>query len=359
MPDDNIVQSQQPTGPNVDSTLNLPDFGTSAPPISQAQPQQQAPRMGTRPNFMNLLDALTGKGTVGQPSGPSVNGQPARPVSRLDAFESFLGNFLQSMSAGMSVHPGPGANMRAAAAGIQAPYQRDVQQFELQQRTQAQQAAIQSEQARTAQTEQQTRMLGQSVPLTLPNGQQIYIPASQVGQYLGQYYKGAGAAQINAQSRMSVEQMKAQLMTGQVSKIVPAKDAQGNMVMRALNKYGQPIGDIDGALPPAAYLPKTSSTVEYKQMDDGTIVALPKSTTSEPNIPGVTPKAGGAGGGGTRVQNGVVTLNGQPVVGKGATTSPTRTMGCVKSYRNRRPMTNAMGICTRPQRQRRTAPRTL
>lgn len=31
MPDDNIVQSQQPTGPNVDSTLNLPDFGTSAP----------------------------------------------------------------------------------------------------------------------------------------------------------------------------------------------------------------------------------------------------------------------------------------------------------------------------------------
>ena len=95
------------------------------------------------------------------------------------------------------------------------------------------------------------------------------------------------------------------------------------MVMQAINKYGKPIGVIDGAIPPTSYLPKTTSTVEYKQMDDGSIVALPKITVTRPGTGGAAPKGGGGGG---QASSPVTDAQGNPLIGKGAVTGTTRTM---------------------------------
>ena len=264
--------------------------------------QNQVPRPGL-PNVMNLVNAIRG-----------TNG------SRTQNLENFIGNFITAFSSGMS-QTGRGANARGFAAAIGAPYQLALQRYQLGQQQQLQQAQTQEAQAKTGLEQQQTKLLGTNVPITLPNGQQIFVPANQAGQVL----RGLPAAQVSGQAKITAEQIKLMAATGQISKLVPSTDAQGNFVMRALNKFGQPIGDIDGALPPASYLPKTSSTVEYKQMDDGSIVALPKSTTTAPKLPtqgGAIPKAKGGGSAPRTVTN----AQGQPLIGKGAITGTTRTM---------------------------------
>ena len=147
----------------------------------QQAAQQQPPQPGVRPNFLNLLDSLTGKGIVGKSPSPL-----SRPVSRMDAFEGFLANFLQSMSAGMQVHPGPGANLRAAGAAMQAPYQQAVNEWELRQQA----SNLESErQFRQAQGES----LRPSIPMTGPNGETVMIPPAHVGQVMLAGYRFAGA----------------------------------------------------------------------------------------------------------------------------------------------------------------------
>lgn len=278
---------------------------------AQAQQAQQPPRMGGKPLLLDYIQQMIH---------PQAASPLSRPESRGDMTLNFMGQFLANLAQGLAAAGhGPGANLRGAAGAIQAPYQRELQQYQLGQQQQAQQAAVGAEQARTQQTEAQTRLLGQSIPLTLPNGQQIYIPANQIGQYL----KGGAAAQIGAQAKMSVEQMKAALAMGQVSKVMPV-DTPNGKVMRAFNKYGKPLGDIDGAIPPTSYLPKESSTIEYKQLDDGSIVALPKTTITQP----VTGGKGASTRGAVPV-GGPVTVKdaqGNPILGKGAVTSTTRTM---------------------------------
>jgi hypothetical protein len=214
---------------------------------------------------------------------------------------------------------------------MQAPYQRALQGYQLGQQQQLQQAQIQQEQARTqAQLQSYSNQ-----PRYDPQTGQYLGPMTpgQFGQYLQRFRGQAGAevgaqarvqtAQIGAQNKLDVEQLKTHIQSGQVSKIIPAQDAQGNPVMRAYNKQGQPLGDLPGALPPASYLPKSTSTIEYKQMDDGTIQALPKGTTTQAVLPG---KGGAAAPKGGSAPVAVKDAQGQPLIGKGAVTNTTRTM---------------------------------
>lgn len=109
---------------------------------------------------------------------PGAPGQPARPVSRLDAFENFLGNFLNSFSTGMSnAGTGPAANARGFGSAVQAPYQRQMQQYQAGQQQQAQQSQLAAQAAETQKTQAQTAQMGQMV--TLPNGVQMPLSLAQ------------------------------------------------------------------------------------------------------------------------------------------------------------------------------------
>lgn len=129
----------------------------------------------------------------------------ARPVSRLDVFENFLGNFLNSLGQGMANQGhGPGSWGRGFGAAVQAPMVRQQQQQQLEQG----QEQIQGDQTRNALAQQQLAYG--------PAQHQAQIAAltqqprfSPQGQYLGnmndaqyqQYLRGGQAAQVGAQSR--------------------------------------------------------------------------------------------------------------------------------------------------------------
>lgn len=172
-------------------------------------------------------------------------------------------------------------------------------------------------------------------PITDPTtGQVISLPANHAQTFYAGQAAAAGrvqAAQVGAVAKITAAQMQIMATSGQLSRLVPAVDADGNTVMRALNKFGQPIGDIEGAIPPTSYLPKSTTTGEWKQLEDGSYVQLPKTTTTHPVIPGVPAQVGGQGGQGgqgqgARVVGGIATLDGKPILGKGGITVTTKTM---------------------------------
>lgn len=248
----------------------------------------------------------------------------ARPVSRLDTFESFLGNFLNSLGQGMAKQgQGPGSWGRGFGAAVQAPVVRQQQQQQLEQGQQQ----IQGEQTQNALAQQQLAYG--------PAQHQAQIAAltqqprfSPQGQYLGnmndsqyqQYLRGGQAAQVTAGAKMGVAQLNLAAAQGQVSRLVPDKDPQtGQMFYHAVNKFGKDVGQVDvNAIP--SLMQKSSSTVEYKQQEDGSYVALPKTTTSGPVIP--QPKGNPAGKyWATSSPNGihavpVMGTDGQPLMGK-------------------------------------------
>lgn len=117
--------------------------------LQQGQPQAQGPpKMGGAPLLARFMTQMFG-GQQQRGYAPAPAGQPGRPLSRLDAFESFIGEFLDSFSQGLAASGrGPGANLRGLAAGIQAPYQRALQQYGVGQQAQMQQAQIGEAQAR-------------------------------------------------------------------------------------------------------------------------------------------------------------------------------------------------------------------
>jgi hypothetical protein len=212
----------------------------------------------------------------------------ARTVSRAVVFEDFLANMIGAMGAGLSQSGQRGAQGRGFGAAINYPYQ---QQARLQ-ALQAQQAQIEQEQARTQQTEAQTALLSSSIPLTAPNGQTFYVPASVAAQYL----RGGAAAQIGAQGRveaaqigaqakMDVEKMHLQVLQGGISKFVPDLDSSGQPIYRLFNKFGQEVGRTEVKFLPQL-ITKSSSTVEYKDDGNGNILALPKTTTTTPIVGG-------------------------------------------------------------------------
>ena len=271
--DDQAVMPTMQPGP-------MPDLGQASQQtpvldpatVQQAQQQQPVRPPSPRPILFDLFNAM-GIGGQGQTN------QAGRPVSRLDHFENFLGNFVQALGAGFANEGrGPGAAYRGAGAAMQAPYQEAVQRYGMQQQAQAQQAQIQTEQQRTAIAQQQAS----ASPRFDPDSRQFIGQLTDKGfaDYLANKNKGATAAGITAQSRMSVEQMKAMIAQGQVVRVLDGKDESGSLVKIGYNKEGQPVGTMQGALPSSAYMPTTSSTVEYREDVSGMIRALPKVTTS-------------------------------------------------------------------------------
>lgn len=76
------------------------------------------------------------------------------------------------------------------------------------------------EQAKTGLLQTQAKVAGQSIPVTLPNGQQIYIPASQIGQYT----RGLAGAQVGADSRESISQGQNQTKEDIAGKNIASKE---------------------------------------------------------------------------------------------------------------------------------------
>jgi hypothetical protein len=140
-------------------------------------------------------------------------GTPAgqRVPSRAGAFEDFLGRFFQGFSAGMQTPPGPGANMRAAGAAMQAPYKNDVERFQLQQQADENQARIEQQRAQTAQTQVQTQRMQTTSPIVLPNGQTMMVPNDQLKSILGPVIRGGvqeDVANKNIASREKIAAIK-------------------------------------------------------------------------------------------------------------------------------------------------------
>lgn len=204
-----------------------------APPISQQQPQQQPPKFGGRPLLLQYIQALAhgGQGTV-QPG----QAQPQRPVSRGDATLEFLGQFLANMSQGLAAAGhGPGANARGFAGAVQAPYQRDLQSYQLQQQQQQQQSQIQSQQAEAELKRAQAQSYGQTVmtpygPMNQKLAEKVFPAAitAQARTTSAEITGGARveAAQINQGQLMDVPKdlqarfhTPAQLPLNQLSKL--------------------------------------------------------------------------------------------------------------------------------------------
>lgn len=193
--------------PSVQNDPSLAATGTSAlglgGPLTTPQSPQDQLRAINRPQLPALIQML---GQMRNPTAQVQAGQMPQAPSRLDSFESFLGNFLTSLASGMAASGhGPGANMRGAGAAMLAPREQNIQNFQMQQEAAKNQSQIEQQQA-------QTQSLIPSVPMTDPvSGKQVLIPPAHVGTALAGGYRMASAqiaAGQRAQTATTVEGMK-------------------------------------------------------------------------------------------------------------------------------------------------------
>lgn len=116
-------------------------LGGGTSPQGSSSPQQSA----MMPNVGQLISQLI------KPTAqvrPGDTGDTLTRPSRLDAFEQFLGTFLQSFSAGMSQSgQGPAANARGFGAAMMAPRNLAIQNQQLGQQAAQSGAAVQNQQA--------------------------------------------------------------------------------------------------------------------------------------------------------------------------------------------------------------------
>lgn len=164
-----LAQSQAP--PPIPDGNNLPATSNAAPPspMALAMARQQAgqqppPQTSNQPPRPQLILEQLIRGLAKPPQTPPDAMGVSRPVSRLDTFESFLGNFVNALGHGLAASGhGPGAFGRGFGAAVTAPYEQAQQQFQQSQAAQANQAEIQQKQAQSQLTQAQTGMYGQTV----------------------------------------------------------------------------------------------------------------------------------------------------------------------------------------------------
>jgi hypothetical protein len=184
-------------------------------------------------------------------------------------------------------------------AGYTLPFLRAQQQQQVQKgglENQLTAADIGQKRAQTELTERQAGLIGQSVPITLPNGQQIFVPANQAGGLLGNIYKGSAAAQTNAQSRLTSDQFKARLQQGEIAFVRPGSDPQtGQFGMLGYNKQGDFIGHLPGAIDPAT-LPTTNTSQQWLETSPGVWSLVDKTSTTQKGVPSAQPQGGNAPG---------------------------------------------------------------
>src|SRR5215469_10784380 len=245
--------SDVPASPDV-SQLPATTASVPQPPAVPQQQQQAQPQQSNypRPILYDLISSLARPRQI-SPGQVDANGVQGPPVyeGRAQAFERFIGNFLTAASAGFAnAGHGPGSGMRGAGAAITAPYQMQQQQAAFQQQQQLGQAQIEQEAARTQQLQRQTELSGSMVTIQTPNGPMSlpYNVAIQSG-----LLKGALAAGITAQNKMSIAELNAATKQGAVKFIKPVQDPQtGKVVFGAYDAQGNFLRPLDNSIDPSA-----------------------------------------------------------------------------------------------------------
>jgi len=218
-----------------------PQAPPQPPPALQQQPAQ-APGMAA-PNVIRMI-----AGMINPQSRMAGMGTGA---GRAEVFENFLGNFVTALGAGFSAAHGPGAFGKGLGAGIQAPYQQGVQQFQLQQQAQANQAQIQGEQARTGLTQEQTRYYPQEQQARLDQMTMAPRYDPKTGQILGTM---TNAQWANYVTKMGIAQEATK------GKIGAAEVTQGIDPATGKSLSGRTMGDF-GATGDLANLPPTRQNI--------------------------------------------------------------------------------------------------
>lgn len=247
-------------------------------------------------------------------------GEMARPVSRMDTFEHFLGNFVQALGQGMAAAHGPGAAGKGFGAAVGAPYQQAMQQFQVGQQAQANQAEIQQRQAQTQVTQAEAAAMPAELQAKLSalTAQPRFDPTTR--QYLGtmndaqyqNYIKGQGGAAQGAAAKVAVAninnpalpfdpQIAAAIGHPELANHVVGK-VQFDEYMKEFNAKTKLVG--------------TSRTGEQIREDvNGNFIKIPVTSTSRPNLPtGTAPSGGGTPSGFPRNGGGA---GGPKVVGQG------------------------------------------
>lgn len=183
-------------GGNTDPSPSFASASENAPPVA-------APDVSGNPTAdMPATSSLGGQ--LPPPREPGTSELGKQPYHKAEFFRSMLGDFLYSVGKGLSARgSGPEADSRGAGAAMSALPERNIMQQQIAiQRQQAQsEADLRAAQANKAQQE------AQSVPVTLGNGQQVYLPASIAKQILAAQQTGKSrenVAQTNATSRENV-----------------------------------------------------------------------------------------------------------------------------------------------------------
>jgi hypothetical protein len=250
--------------------------------VSLSTPDAREPRM-FKPSYQQAADT----GPAGTPNALSPG------LSKLGKVLTFLTAAGQGALAGraaseQAVIQSGGRRSGGAGMGFQAGYQlpflRAMQPLQLEQ----QQAETQLAQAGAQ-------------PVQTPYGQ---VPASYLPKFLSPMLKLEGTRETNQthqniaqqanQNKLDIVGLQTAISAQKGAKFLPDTDPNtGQQFYRVINPYGQEIGRTDVNVIPSL-MARSSSTVEYKEDADGNIVALPKTTTSGPNIPrGPAPAAPG------------------------------------------------------------------
>lgn len=273
-PDLNLV----PASPLPADIVAAPSGLAASPLVQGGTPSGQStvprPTVGGLPGLIwNLLSPE--HRAQGTPQGQMV-------PTKLQSFESFLANFLQSMGQGMAAAHGPGAALKGASAAMQAPYQQALQQYQLQQGAQAQQAQIGDIQSQTELRRAQAAQMGQMVTFRDPvSGQPVTMPYGVAAKAFPQVFSAEAkkyTADTQAATKLTIAQMQEAIAQGKVARVEPHKNDSGVVDgMMAYNQFNQPLGMVPGAVPPASLFGNT----KFTQNSDGSF----SSVTTTPNMP--------------------------------------------------------------------------
>ena|SRR5215469_753740 len=217
------------------------------PPVLAGSPgssQASGPPQIGKPLLYSLI-----QGMVSPPQRASAPGQLARPVSRLDVFENFLGNFIGALGSGLSAAHGPGAFGKGFGAAVTEPLQRAQQQYGMQQQAQAQQSSIAAQQAQTENLQARTAQMGQMV--TLPDGTELpYSLAVKAYPALISGQARETAADITAKGRITATQIQQGVMADVPQEIQDKFGVPDRLPIKTLNTLesaaGKPLTVVRG-----------------------------------------------------------------------------------------------------------------
>jgi hypothetical protein len=300
-----LVASMQPSGPPPMVQGGSPARDPNAPPTMK----------GRKPNIVNLIQGLMNP-AKGTPAGERV-------ASRTDVFENFLGQFMNSFSQGLQASGhGPGANLRAAGAAIQAPYRQDVQEFQQQQQQRQQEASLAQQSAQTQATQVGTQgaELNQQMMrkrLAMMGGTDAQSVIQNLGQLSPDEQAVVQAARLESNMKgdvtpllTAVEKVTSQrAISGRVgpSAIIENSDSPTGFSKVFYDKTGTKIVQKqDNIPPPPGMIGKTTTSQRLVADKDGNINIVTMTGTSTPNLPGkgqprpgTPPPQGGTGTRGT------------------------------------------------------------